>query len=113
MLASVDMDSEKKGVKQMIRVVAENTVKKDKVEEFIKLAEKLEEMTNQKDEGCIHYALYQDLNDPQKLTFLEEWDSMKALNQHMAAGHFKEIVPQMEALTEGKSVNLYKKAGLK
>ena len=95
----------------MIKVVAKNIVKKDKIEEFITLAEKLVEATNKNDEGCIHYDLYQDINNPQLLTFIEEWESMEALNKHMAADHFKEIVPKLGAFADGPTdMNLYQKA---
>ena len=95
----------------MIKVVAKNIVKKDKIEEFITLAEKLVEATNQKDEGCIHYELYRDLNDSQVLTFIEEWESMEVLNKHMAAAHFKEIVPKLGEFKDGpEDVHLYQKA---
>ncbi|HVI42203.1 MAG TPA: putative quinol monooxygenase [Anaerovoracaceae bacterium] len=95
----------------MIKVVAKNIVRKDKIEEFITLAEKLVEATNQKDEGCIHYELYRDLNDPQVLTFIEEWESMEVLNKHMAAAHFKEIGPKLGEFKDGpEDVHLYQKA---
>lgn len=95
----------------MIKVVASNTVKKDKLGEFIAIAEKLVEVTNKNDEGCIHYDLYQDLNNPQLLTFIEEWESMDALNKHMAAAHFNELVPKLGAFAESpEDVHLYKKA---
>jgi len=95
----------------MIKVVAKNTVKKDKIEEFITLAEKLVEATNKNDEGCIHYDLYRDLNDPQVLTFIEEWESMEALDKHLAAAHFKEIVPKLGVYKESPDdVHLYEKA---
>ena len=95
----------------MIRVVAKNRIKTEKVEEFIALAKTLAEATNQNDKGCIHYELYQDVNDPQILTFIEEWESMEALSSHMEAQHFKEIVPQFGEYADGpEDVHLYKKA---
>ena len=94
----------------MIKVVAENRIKKDKIEEFLALASRLREATNTKDEGCIHYDLYQDLEDPAVLTFLEEWESMEALEKHIAADHFKEIVPQFEPLVESKAMRMYNPA---
>ena len=93
----------------MIKVVARNTVKKDKIEEFIAVAEKLVELTNKNDEGCIRYSLYQDVSDPQILTFIEEWESMDALDKHMAADHFKEMVPKLGDFADGpKDMHLYR-----
>ncbi|MDF3003259.1 MAG: putative monooxygenase [Bacillota bacterium] len=94
----------------MIKVVAENKIKQNKIDEFLTLAARLREATNTKDEGCIHYDLYQDFEDPSVLTFLEEWESMEALEKHIAADHFKEIVPQFEPLVERKAMRLYKQA---
>lgn len=94
----------------MIKVVAENKIKQDRIEEFLALASKLREETNAKDEGCIHYDLYRDKDDPSVLTFLEEWESMEALEKHMEAEHFKEIVPQFKPLVEKEAVRLYKPA---
>ncbi len=95
----------------MIKVVATNKVKKEKIDEFIALAEKLVEATNMYDEGCIHYDIYQDINDPQVLTFIEEWESMETLNKHMAAAHFEEFVPQLGAFADGpEDVHIYQKA---
>ncbi len=92
----------------MIKVVARNTVKKEKIEEFIAIAEKLVELTNRNDAGCIHYSVYQDLSDPRILTFIEEWESMDALNEHMAADHFKDLVPKLGAFADGpEDVHLY------
>ncbi len=94
----------------MVKVVAKNYVQKDKVEDFISLAEKLVKATVQNDAGCIHYELFQDSSDPQVLTIIEEWESMDLLKQHMAAAHFKEIVPQFATLSEKPGeTNLYQK----
>ena len=44
----------------MIKVVAENFIKSEKVEEFIVLAKQLVQDTRQNDAGCIRYELLQD-----------------------------------------------------
>jgi len=94
----------------MIKIVAKNYVKLDKVNDFIKLVTKLVQETNQNDKGCIHYELFQDIKDPQILTIIEEWESKESLDQHMIAKHFKEIVPMLGAFTEKPGeTNLYQK----
>jgi len=94
----------------MIKIVAKNYVKADKVSEFILLVTKLVQETNQNDAGCIHYELFQDVKDPQILTIIEEWESKEALGQHMNAKHFKEIVPMLGDYTEKPGeTNLYQK----
>lgn len=92
----------------MIKVVAKNYIKADKVEEYITLARQLVKDTNDKDAGCIRYELFQDTSNPQTLTIIEEWEDMKALNEHMEAKHFKEIVPLFDELSQKPGeVNLY------
>lgn len=94
----------------MLKIVAKNYVKKDNINDFISLVTKLVQETNQNDEGCIHYELFQDINDSSILTIIEEWESKEALAKHMAAKHFQEIVPMLAAFTEKPSENnLYQK----
>jgi len=93
----------------MIKIVAKNYVKADKIEEFISLVTKLVQETNN-DKGCIHYELFQDIKDPTILTIIEEWESKEALGQHMAAKHFVEIVPMLSTFAEKPGENnLYQK----
>ncbi|MDD3169818.1 MAG: putative quinol monooxygenase [Eubacteriales bacterium] len=95
----------------MIKVVANNLVKEEKTGEFLALAKKLTEATNKLDEGCIHYDLYRDINNPRLFTFIEEWENMEALTKHFAAAHFIELVPQLGALTDGpEDVHVYQNA---
>ena len=46
------------------------------------------------EKGCLRYDLHVDLDDPTKLTFIEEWESREDLekhgrSEHIAAGHAK------------------------
>lgn len=94
----------------MIKIVAKNFVQESKMSEFIALAKKLIEATNQNDEGCIKYELFQDINLPNVYTIIEEWQNQQTLNKHMASMHFKEIIPLLGALTEKQGeTNIYKK----
>ena len=94
----------------MIKVVAKNIIKEEKVSEFIALAKKLVQETVQNDASCIHYELYQDMSNPQVLTIIEEWENKEALNQHMAAKHFKEATSQFKDFMEKPGeINLYQK----
>lgn len=95
----------------MIKVVAKSIVRQDKIDEFKKVVDELIEGTRQED-GVIFYELYQDLENPQVLTFIEEWESKEALEAHMQTDHFQKIVPQLNSLLiEGmdeSEVNIYK-----
>ncbi len=94
----------------MIQVVAKNFIKADKVDEFITLAKNLVQETVQKDSGCISYELYQNLSNPQILTIIEQWENKEALEQHMAAKHFKEASALFKDFVEKPGeANLYQK----
>lgn len=40
-----------------------------------------------KEEGCISYELYQDINNPGKFTFIENWESKEHLDVHSKTPH--------------------------
>ncbi len=92
-----------------IRVVAKNYVKPEKVQEFMGLCKNLVE-ESLKDEGCIEYGLYQDLENSGILTILEEWKDKSSLDEHLNSNHFKEIFPLMsECLEKEAEINVYRK----
>jgi len=92
----------------MITIVAKKLIKQGKLEEFKALAEKLINESG-KEEGCIAYNLYEDINNPYILTFIEKWKSEEDIKLHNITEHFTRIVPQFTDLQEGKTeVNLYK-----
>jgi quinol monooxygenase YgiN len=92
-----------------VRVVAKNYVKPEKVQEFMGLCKKLVE-ASLKDEGCIDYGLYQELENSGILTFLEEWKDEGSLNKHLNSNHFREIFPLLsEYLEKETEVNVYRK----
>lgn len=94
----------------MIKVVARNYIKSEKINEFISLVKKLEIETKQKDTGCIVYELFQETNNPQILTFIEEWESKEALENHIAAKHFQEIMPVLTGFAEKPvEISIYQK----
>ena len=84
----------------MIKIVARMTVKKDKVEEFKEIVRELIEKSRA-EEGNIFYTLNQNLEDAQKLTFIECWKDEEAIRIHNATPHFTTIVPEMGELCEG------------
>ena len=94
----------------MLRVVAEHHVKKESLEQFKELAKIIVEKTVALDQGCISYAMYQDIDDPLHCTIIEEWESKELLDKHMKAAHFVEIVPKIgECCTGSMSIALYNK----
>lgn len=93
----------------MIKVVAKNFVKEDKVDEVLELYKELVELTRQ-EKGCIKYELYQDEKDSKILTMVEEWESREALENHFKAEHFVRIVPQVKKyMAKEADLNIYNK----
>jgi quinol monooxygenase YgiN len=94
----------------MIKIVAKQTVKRDKIDSFISIAQKLVAETHKSDAGCINYDLFQDSKDSRILTFIEEWENQDALDKHMASRHFTETFPKLGELCEKPGeINLYQK----
>lgn len=93
----------------MIKVVAKNFAKEDKIKEVTELCKELVEETR-KEEGCIKYEVFQDVNEPNVLTMIEEWDSVEALNKHMKSEHFTRIIPEFgELMDKDGDINVYTK----
>lgn len=93
----------------MIKVIAKNFAKGDKIDKILELAKELIETTI-KEEGCIKYEMYQDLKSPDQLIMVEEWETIENLDKHMASEHFKRIVPQMSVYMDKKpEMNVCKK----
>ncbi len=92
----------------MIKVVAKNRINADKLEIVLSLYEELVNATR-KEEGCIAYELFQDVEDSSVLTMIEEWEDRASLDQHMKTEHFVRIVPMVGKFVEESSLNIYHK----
>lgn len=51
--------------------------------------------------ACFQYDLLQNINDPRDFTFVERWETQKALDEHAASAHVKKAGEQLEGLVEG------------
>lgn len=92
----------------MITLVAKKIVKKAYLDEFIELANKLAE-ESRKENGCEEYHLYQDIDNPQVLTFIEKWVDEKAIQDHKQTEHYNTIMPKLKAFEEMlMEISLYK-----
>ncbi|SDY29003.1 Quinol monooxygenase YgiN [Tindallia californiensis] len=93
----------------MVVIVAKSIVKQGKLEAFKALAQEMVEKSRE-EEGCITYQLYQDIHNDHVMTFIEEWENMKAVEAHQKTEHFERNVPKMKALRHPSSeMTLYKK----
>ena len=97
----------------MIYVIAESVLKAGCREEFIRLA-KANIPTVRAEKGCISYDLNSDCTEgpaaanakANVLTFVECWESVEALQAHLAAPHMKVFVEKVRPLREGSSLKV-------
>ena len=73
-----------------IRVVALMNVRPEKLDETLNAFDSLVAATR-REEGCITYQLLQNVEDPNDLTFVEEWSSAEALQAHFETEHFQAV----------------------
>lgn len=93
----------------MVKVIARNFIKEDKLEEAIKLYEELVQITR-KEDGCIKYELYQDEVDNKIVTMIEEWEDRSTLDNHLKSEHFTRIVPRLgKLMSKETDINIYNK----
>ena len=92
----------------MITIVAKSTIKQGTKEDFKVLTEKLKS-ESRKEKGCISYNLYEDINNSNTFTLIEEWKNEEAIQLHRKSKHYTSIIPKLSKLREGKpEINLYK-----
>ncbi|MDR2931977.1 MAG: antibiotic biosynthesis monooxygenase [Oscillospiraceae bacterium] len=78
----------------MVRVIAKNYLKSEKIAEAAPLFREMIEATR-KENGCIEYRLHIDTKDPTCYVFVEEWADQNALDAHCKSAHFTRIIPQI------------------
>jgi quinol monooxygenase YgiN len=93
---------------EKLRVVAHVVALPDKVDETKSLLLGLIEPTRQ-EAGCIRYELLQNQTDPTDFVFVEEWESLQALDTHLASAHIQAAIAQVPNLiAEGPEIRCYK-----
>ena len=78
----------------MIKIVAENYIKEEYQEEFLKLTKELI-ILSREEKGNI--------NDDSHFTFIEEWQNQEAIDEHNQTKHFTTIVPQIKSFASKPS----------
>lgn len=56
--------------------------------------------------GCISCEFYQDLNDPDAVLYVEEWQSRKSLEQHIKSDPYRIILSLMELSAEAPEIKI-------
>lgn len=92
----------------MIKVMAPSIIKDKYLDKAFDIYKLLVNETV-KEDGCISYELFQDINNPNHLTLIEEWESLDALNKHTKTSHFIQYVKQLSIYEDELPVSLYKK----
>ena len=84
----------------MIKITAKSIVKAGAREEFIATARELVE-NSRAEAGNVSYHLSEDIDDPNILTFIEEWKDQAAVDVHADSdprlGHGPDVEPQRTA----------------
>lgn len=86
----------------MIVVIAKVSVKPERKQELLKLAEGVIAATRA-EEGCISYTLLDNPYDPGGCLFVEEWTDLPALQKHAASAHIADWRKQSRDLMTAKT----------
>ena len=96
----------------MITIVAAFSVNACDKAALLTAAKELIEKSRE-EEGNVTYNLYEDISDPAKMTFIEEWRDQAAIDYHNSTEHFNRICAQLGNYTAGPmKVNLYTKTSV-
>ncbi|MGY0561791.1 putative quinol monooxygenase [Luteimonas sp. A277] len=79
----------------MLKVIAQDFIKLDCVEDVMPLYRELVEKTKE-EPLCVSYDLFIDQKDPGHFIFVEEWPDRTALDAHCNTEHFKRLVPLID-----------------
>lgn len=87
-------------------IIANVTVKPDKVKAFTEAAKEIIEKSN-KETGCKSYQLYQDPYNNTKFVFVEEYKDQAAIDAHFASDYFKAFGPKIgDMVTEPAKIKI-------
>lgn len=92
----------------MIKVIARSIIKEGHLSEALQIYQLLVNETV-KEQGCISYELFQELDNPNSLTLIEEWEDIEALQHHTQTPHFIDLVGKLSFYEKELPVLLYKK----
>jgi quinol monooxygenase YgiN len=80
-------------------IVANVSVKTEKVKAFIEAAKEIIEKSN-KEAGCKSYQLYQDPYNSTRFVFVEEYKNQAAIDAHFASDYFKAFGPKIADMVQ-------------
>lgn len=92
----------------MIKVIARSTIKEGTLNKVLDIYQELVEETR-REKGCISYELYQELNNENELTLIEEWLSLNDLEDHTNTSQFQRLVKKLSQYEIELPVLIYKR----
>jgi len=75
-----------------VGVIARFHTKPESAEHVLKAIQETMVVPTRSEPGCIRYELWQDLEDPTRLSMVEEWESAAALETHLALPSLQEAI---------------------
>ncbi|MBD2480652.1 putative quinol monooxygenase [Planktothrix sp. FACHB-1365] len=82
---------------QPLQVIAHVVALPDKIEALKAVLLALVEPTRQ-ESGCLQYDLLQNQQDLTDFTFVEQWETLEHLQNHLASVHLQKALTQIEGL---------------
>lgn len=92
----------------MIKIIARSIIKENHLSDALHLYQFLVKETV-KEQGCISYELFQELDNPNNLTLIEEWEDEDALQRHTQTPHFVDLVGKLSLYEKELPVLIYRK----
>ena len=92
----------------MIKVIAKSVIKEGQIENYLKEVDVLITETR-KEEGCISYELFQDINSENIFFLIEEWESKEDLEKHKLTDHIINIIPKINEHRISSEVSVLEK----
>jgi quinol monooxygenase YgiN len=62
-------------------------------------------MSNQP--GCMSCQVYQDVDDPNRMTLVEEWESREALERHISSSDYRKTLSLMELSSQAPEIHFH------
>lgn len=90
----------------MIIITARNVLKRGKKEEFLQAVRPLV-ASSRAEAGNISYELYEDMDDPDAVCFIESWKDAGAIEAHNDSPHFRQWMEKKKLFVEKGEVNKY------
>ncbi len=88
-----------------IKIVATVVLKAEKRDELLAVFGRLVELSRQ-EAGNLRYDLHQDIQNPNRVVFFENWRDQAAIDAHNATEHFQGFLKAIEGNVENVDIIL-------